>query len=127
MRDPGSLGDLDALADGGDALRGHREPPGAVVILVDADLHAGSDPHVLVEDRVADDRAAAERAAATSGSCTARVTPGESTDSRADAPETITPFDTMLSIAFPTRSPSSWTNLAGGLLGMWVRIGHSRL
>ena len=56
-----------------------------------------------------------------------RCTPGESTDSRTAAPETITPFDTMLSIALPTRSPSSWTNFAGGCEGMWVRIGHCAL
>src|SRR3954466_2506651 len=54
-------------------------------------------------------------------------TPGERTDSRTPAPDTITPLDTTLSIARPTRSPSSWTNLAGGCDGMWVRIGHRSL
>ena len=56
-------------------------------------------------------------------------TPGESTDFRTFPPETITPFDTMLSTARPTRpfASSSCTNLAGGLLGTWVRMGQRSL
>src|SRR3954469_7558478 len=50
--------------------------------------------------------------------------PGDSTDSRTSAPETMTPLETTLLTAWPTRSPSSCTNFAGGCGGMWVRIGH---
>src|SRR6202049_5210681 len=55
------------------------------------------------------------------------LTPGESTDSRTRPPETMTPLLTMLSTARPTRSPESWTNLAGGCDATRVRIGHSSL
>ena len=54
-------------------------------------------------------------------------TPGESTDWRTRPPETMTPLLTRLSIARPTRSPASCTNLAGGSDGMWVRMGHRSL
>ena len=54
-------------------------------------------------------------------------TPGDSTDPRTRPPETITPLETSESIARPTRSPLSCTNLAGGSASMWVRIGHSSL
>ena len=41
-------------------------------------------------------------------------TPGESTEPRTRPPDTITPLETSESIARPTRSPLSCTNLAGG-------------
>src|SRR5208283_1659216 len=54
-------------------------------------------------------------------------TPGESTDSRARPPETITPLLTRLLTARPTRSPVSCTNFAGGTEGTLVRIGQRLL
>src|SRR5690349_5218859 len=54
-------------------------------------------------------------------------TPGESTDRRTRPPEITTPGLTRLSVARPTRSPASCTNLAGGIEGTWVRIGHLSL
>ena len=47
-------------------------------------------------------------------------TPGDSTHCRTRPPETITPLLTRLSIARPTRSPLSCTNLAGGSDGTEV-------
>src|ERR1700735_968363 len=54
-------------------------------------------------------------------------TPGDSTQPRTSPPDTITPLETSESIARPTRSPLSCTNLAGGSGSLWVRIGHSSL
>src|SRR4029077_8010323 len=51
-------------------------------------------------------------------------TPGESTDWRTSPPEITTPGLTRLSIARPTRSPASCTNLAGGSDGTYVRMRH---
>src|SRR5690606_7072830 len=41
-------------------------------------------------------------------------TPGESTDVRTSPPETTTPGEMIESVACPTRSPTEWTNFAGG-------------
>jgi hypothetical protein len=48
------------------------------------------------------------------------LAPGQSTDLRTSAPDTITPLLTRLSIARPTRSPLLCTNLAGASDGTLV-------
>src|SRR6266545_4768065 len=54
-------------------------------------------------------------------------TPGASTERRTVPPETITPAQTIESIAWPTLPGASSTNLAGGSGSCQVRIGHRSL
>jgi len=53
--------------------------------------------------------------------------PGDRTELRTSPPDTITPLLTTLLIARPTRSPSSWTNFAGGWEDTRVEIGQRSL
>ena len=50
----------------------------------------------------------------------------ENSSERFSAPEMMQPPDTVDSIAMPRRSPSLWTNLAGGSCSWKVQIGQSR-
>ena len=111
------------LGDDGDALLGDGQAAGEVGLAVPADLEAGGDLHVLVDDRAADPGVAADLDAVEEDRV---LDQGEAVDPDARArgcsgrpgrPETIAPWQTIELNAAPRRSASVWTNLGGGIGG----------